>query len=66
MSGLIEVKTDFQNKLNHILVLKDEVAEIRKLIEPEDCGHMHTTVDFLNRRIDILRHELETGEQNVT
>lgn len=65
MSGLIEVKTNFQNKLNHILVLKDEVAEIKKLIKPEDCGHMHTTVNFLNYRIDILRHELETGEKVV-
>ena len=61
----IEVRTVFQNKLNHILVLKDEVAEIEKLIKPEDCGHMHTTVNFLNHRIDVLRHELETGEKEV-
>jgi hypothetical protein len=61
----IEVKTVFQNKLNHMLVLKDEVAEIEKLIQPHDCGHMHTTVNFLNHRIDVLRHELETGEKEV-
>jgi len=61
----IEVKSVLQNKLNHILVLKDEVAEIEKLIQPEDCGHMKTTVNFLNYRIDVLRHELETGEKGV-
>ena len=29
----MEVKTAFQLKLNHILVLKDEIAEIKSMIE---------------------------------
>jgi hypothetical protein len=53
------VKNGFQDKLNHLLVLKDEVAAIEKLIQPEDCGHMKTTVNFLKHRIDTLRYELE-------
>jgi|TARA_R110000751_G_scaffold95089_2_gene185658 hypothetical protein len=53
------VKNGFQDKLNHLLVLKDEVAEIEKLIQPEDCGHMKTTVNFLKHRIDTIRYELE-------
>ena len=55
----MEVKTAFQLKLNHILVLKDEIAEIKSMIEPEDCGHMITTVNFLENRVELLRYELE-------
>ena len=62
MPAEIEVKSVFQDKLNHILVLKDEVSAIEKLIQPQDCGHMKTTVNFLNHRINVLRHELETGD----
>jgi len=57
------VKTDRStkiSKLNHLLVLKDEIAIIENRIEPHDCGHMITTVNFLNHRVGELRSELES------
>lgn len=63
MTGIMEAKSTFQLKLNHILVLKDEIAEIKSMIEPEDCGHMITTVNFLENRVELLRYELETGSK---
>ena len=47
-------------KLNHLLVLKDAIAIIENRIEPHDCGHMITTVNFLNHRVKELRNELES------
>ena len=35
------------DKVTHMLALIDEIAIIKSRIEPQDCGHMHTTVNML-------------------
>jgi hypothetical protein len=47
---------------NHIriAVLKDEIEVFESRIEPQDTGHLHTTIGTLNHRIKELEDK-ETG-----
>jgi hypothetical protein len=49
---------------NKILVLKDEVEEIRKHIEPRGTGHLHTAIGVLEWRIKQL--ESVSLERNIS
>ena len=44
--------------LNHLVHLKDEIAELKSRIQPEDCGHLHTTVNVLEERVKELTEKL--------
>jgi len=46
--------------LNHLVHLKDEIAELKSRIQPEDCGHLHTTVNVLEERVEEIKKELES------
>ena len=46
--------------LNHLVHLKDEIAELKTRILPEDCGHLHTTVNVLEERVEEIKKELES------
>ena len=37
-----------------IQILKEEIDYYRTLIEDHDCGHIHTTISFLESRIKNL------------
>ena len=37
-----------------VQILQEEVDYYRTLIEPHDCGHIYTTINFLNDRIQNL------------
>lgn len=37
-----------------VQILQEEVNYYRTLIEPHDCGHIYTTINFLNDRIQNL------------
>jgi len=37
-----------------IQILEEEVEYYRTLIQPHDCGHIHTTISFLEKRIKNL------------
>ena len=43
--------------LVRIDVLEDEVKYYKTLLQPEDTGHIHTTISFLNDRIRNLKGE---------
>ena len=45
--------------LNHLVHLKDEIALLKSRIQPEDCGHLHTTVNVLEERVEEIKKELE-------
>ncbi len=52
------------DKLTHMLALIDEIAIIKSRIEPQDCGHMHTTVSMLQSRVEELRKEIDNGTES--
>lgn len=45
-------------ELNHLVHLKDEINELKSRIQPEDCGHLHTTVNVLEERVKELTEKL--------
>ena len=47
-------------RLNQIKVLKETIKYFRSQIQPHDCGWMHTTIDGLKHRINILRKEIRS------
>jgi len=45
------------NDIVRISVLQEEVEYFKTLIQEHNTGHIHTTVGFLNRRIEELKGE---------
>ena len=44
--------------LKQIEALKQAIKYFRSEIGPHDCGWMHTTVDGIKHRINVLRKEI--------
>ena len=44
--------------LNHLVHLKDEINELKTRIRPEDTGHIHTTINVLEGRVEELTKSL--------
>ena len=51
------------DKVTHMLALIDEIDIIKSRIEPQDCGHMHTTVNMLESRVQELKKELQEWKE---
>ena len=49
---------DSKRLLEHMISLMREIQIIKSRIEPQDCGHMHTTVNFLEHRVEEIKNEL--------
>ena len=43
--------------LNTINFLKEEVRLAQKLIKPSATGHIHTAINFLTNRINVLEKQ---------
>ena len=41
-----------------MITLMREIQIIKSRIEPQDCGHMHTTVNFLESRVDEIKNQI--------
>ena len=50
-----------KSKLRHLLSLKDEVAYLKTQTEGGGKGHIFTTIDVLERRIEELTKEIDTN-----
>jgi len=44
-----------KDKVDKIIFLKDEIALLKSRIQPEDTGHLHTTINVLEDRVAELR-----------
>jgi hypothetical protein len=49
---------DSKRLLEHMITLMREIQIIKSRIEPQDCGHMHTTVNFLESRVDEIKNQI--------
>ena len=45
------------NDIVRISVLEEEIEYYQTLIREHDTGHIHTTIGFLNRRLEELKGE---------
>jgi hypothetical protein len=49
------------NKKDLIVALLHEIEHLKTLIQPQDTGHIHTTISVLNNRVEELTKELYNG-----
>ena len=42
----------------YIAVLKAEVEHLKSQLQPHDTGHIHTTVNVLQKRVEEVQEEL--------
>tara|TARA_R100000231_G_C5327361_1_gene165254 strand:- start:542 stop:718 length:177 start_codon:yes stop_codon:yes gene_type:complete len=45
-------------QLNHLVHLKDEINYLKSLLRPEDTGHIHTTINVLEGRVQEITEKL--------
>ena len=53
-----------KEKMNHMFALMNEVKILVGRLQPEDTGHIHTTIDTLNERVEEIKHELSKEGNN--
>ena len=52
---------DPTDSLVRLMVLEEEVEYYKTLLMPHDTGHIHTTINFLEARIQEIRLERENN-----
>jgi|TARA_B100000902_G_scaffold103856_1_gene106106 hypothetical protein len=50
---------DHTDLLVKLIVLEEEVEHYKTLLMPHDTGHIHTTINFLQSRIQEIQIERE-------
>ena len=53
-----------KEKMDHMFALMNEVRILVERLQPEDTGHIHTTIDTLNGRVDEIKYELSKEDNN--
>ena len=53
-----------REKMNHMFALMNEVKILGGRLQPENTGHIHTTIDTLNERVEEIKHELSKEDNN--
>ena len=46
------------NPLDYMLVLKEEIEYQRSRLQPHDTGHIHTTINVLEERVNELEEKI--------
>ena len=42
-----------------LILLMDEISIAKSKIMPEDTGHIHTSISYLESRVDELKNEID-------
>ena len=51
--------------LDHMFALVSEVQHLYTMLQPQDTGHIHTTIGMLNSRIDDIKDCLAFDNKNT-
>jgi len=43
-----------------LIMLMDEIAIAKSKLQPHDTGHIHTSINWLQHRVEEVKKELET------
>ena len=50
-------------EIDRLVMLMEEIAILKSRLQPQDTGHIHTTISTLESRVEEIRDNLaETGE----
>ena len=51
------------SETDRLIVLMEEIAILKSRLQPQDTGHIHTTINTLESRVEEIRNNLvESGE----
>ena len=49
--------------IDRLIFLMEEISILKSRLQPEDTGHIHTTISTLESRVEEIRNNLvESGE----
>ena len=48
--------------MNHVRALQEEINVLKGRIQPHDTGHIHTTINTLEQRVQEMNEELERNK----
>ena len=48
--------------MNHVRALQEEINVLKGRIQPHDTGHIHTTINTLEERVEEINEELERNK----
>ena len=51
-----------KEKLDHLCSLKKEVEHLKTMIRPHDTGHIHTTINTLEERVQEINKQIEDNK----
>ena len=50
-------------EIDRLVMLMEEIAILKSRLQPHDTGHIHTTINTLESRVEEIRNNLaDTGE----
>ena len=47
------------NKTDRLVMLMDEISIAKGKLQPQDTGHIHTSISYLESRGDELKNEID-------
>jgi len=48
-----------ESKTDRLIMLMDEIAIAKSKLQPHDTGHIHTSISYLESRVEELRAEID-------
>lgn len=57
-SNMVQIRSKTVDSLDYLSVLECEVRVLHDRLQPHDTGHLHTTINVLNERIEEIRGEI--------
>ena len=51
--------------VDHLEHLLREITILQSKIEPQDCGHLHTTINTLEHRVSEIKRELYNDKEKI-
>ena len=50
-------------EVDRLVILMEEIAILKSRLQPQDTGHIHTTISTLESRVEEIRNNLvDSGE----
>ena len=49
------------NQTERLVLLMDEIAIAKGRLQPEDTGHIHTSINYLESRVEEVQKEIDEG-----
>ena len=47
------------NQTERLVLLMDEIAIAKGRLQPEDTGHIHTSINYLESRVEEVQEQIE-------